>query len=167
MPTAAVAGQGSYPVAPSDGSGGGATVPFFYGSNLYVEKFATDTFQLTATGQEFTHNINPGGFLRGVRLQFERGDDFRDKNPIPQLPADEVGMLAHEAKSGALRKIAFKQRAGVHVPKRPGIGAAEIVHKGGQLLKALAEDLVVIGKLRVAGDDAGWQGSECGVGSFE
>jgi len=69
MPTAAVAGQGSYPVAPSDGSGGGATVPFFYGSNLYVEKFATDTFQLTATGQEFTHNINPGGFLRGVRLQ--------------------------------------------------------------------------------------------------
>jgi hypothetical protein len=69
MPTAAVAGQGSYPVAPNDGAGSGATVPFFYGSNLYVEKFATDTFQLTTTAQEFTHNINPGGFLRGVRLQ--------------------------------------------------------------------------------------------------
>jgi hypothetical protein len=68
MPTAAVAGQGSYPVAPSDGTGGG-TVPFFYGSNLYVEKFATDSFQLTTTAQEFSQNINPGGFLRGVRLQ--------------------------------------------------------------------------------------------------
>ena len=70
MPGSAVAGAtGSYPVAPSDGQGSGATVPFFYGSNLYVEKFATDTFQLTAAAQEFTHNINPGGFLRGVRLQ--------------------------------------------------------------------------------------------------
>lgn len=69
MPGTAVAGTGSYPVAPSDGAGGGGTVPFFYGSNLYVEKFATDTFQLTTTSQEFSHNINPGGFLRGVRLQ--------------------------------------------------------------------------------------------------
>lgn len=69
MPTAAVAGQGSYPVAPSDGSGGGATVPFFYGSNLYVEKFGTNSFQLTTSAQEFTQNITPGGFLRGVRLQ--------------------------------------------------------------------------------------------------
>ncbi len=69
MPTAAVAGTGSYPTAPSDGAGSGGSVPFFYGSNLYVEKFATDTFQLTSTAQEFTHNITPGGFLRGVRLQ--------------------------------------------------------------------------------------------------
>lgn len=70
MPASAVAGaSGSYPVAPSDGAGGGGTVPFVYGTNLYVEKFATDTFQLTTSAQEFTHNINPGGFLRGVRLQ--------------------------------------------------------------------------------------------------
>lgn len=70
MPGSGVAGaSGSYPVAPSDGAGAGGTVPFFYGSNLYVEKFATDTHQLAATSQEFTHNINPGGFLRGVRLQ--------------------------------------------------------------------------------------------------
>jgi len=70
MPGSAVAGaSGSYPVAPSDGAGAGGTVPFTYGSNLYVEKFATDTFQLTTASQEYTHNINPGGFLRGVRLQ--------------------------------------------------------------------------------------------------
>ena len=69
MPGTAVAGTGSYPVAPNDGAGSGGTVPFFYGSNLYVEKFATDTFQLTTTAQEFTHNITPGGFMRGVRLQ--------------------------------------------------------------------------------------------------
>lgn len=69
MPGAAVAGAtGSYPIAPSDGTAGG-NVPFFYGSNLYVEKFATDTHQLTTSAQEFTHNITPGGFLRGVRLQ--------------------------------------------------------------------------------------------------
>lgn len=70
MPGSAVAGaSGSYPVAPSDGAGGGGNVPFFYGSNLYVEKFATDTHLLTTTSQEFSHNITPGGFLRGVRLQ--------------------------------------------------------------------------------------------------
>lgn len=69
MPTAAVAGQGSYPVAPSDGAASGGTVPFFYGSNLYVEKFSTVTQQLGATALEFTANITPGGFLRGVRLQ--------------------------------------------------------------------------------------------------
>jgi hypothetical protein len=70
MPGTAVAGAtGSYPGASSDGQGGGGTVPFFYGSNLYVEKFATDTLQLTTTATEFVHNVNPGGFLRGVRLQ--------------------------------------------------------------------------------------------------
>lgn len=69
MAGTAVAGTGSYPVAPNDGAGSGGTVPFFYGSNLYVEKFATTTFQLTTAAQEFTHNITPGGFLRGVRLQ--------------------------------------------------------------------------------------------------
>jgi hypothetical protein len=70
MPTAAsVQGSvGSYPA--SSNSGGGATVPFFYGSNYYVEKISTDIWQLTTSGQEFVHNINPGGFLRGVRLEF-------------------------------------------------------------------------------------------------
>lgn len=51
-------------------SAGGGTVPFFYGSNRYVEKFATDTWQLTTTTSELVHNINPGGFLQGVRVQF-------------------------------------------------------------------------------------------------
>jgi hypothetical protein len=66
--TAAAGSTGSYPVPAQQGNGG-ATVPFFYGSNWYVEKFATDTYQLTTTTQEFVHNINPGGFLRGVRLE--------------------------------------------------------------------------------------------------
>lgn len=67
--TAAAAGAvGSYPV-PAEGNGGGAVIPFIYGSNLYVEKFATNTFQLTTTSQEFANNITPGGFLRGVRLE--------------------------------------------------------------------------------------------------
>lgn len=55
------------PAAPE---AGGGNVPFFYGSNLYAQKFGTvDAFQLTTTAQEYTYNIIPGGFLRGVRLQ--------------------------------------------------------------------------------------------------
>lgn len=67
--TAAVGATGSYPVPAEGGGGGGAPVPFFYGSNLYVEKFASESWQLTTTAQEFSQNINPGGFLRGVRLE--------------------------------------------------------------------------------------------------
>lgn len=70
MVAAAVAGTGSYPVqANTNGGGAGNIVPFFYGSNWYVEKFATDTYQLTTSSQEFVHNVNPGGFLRGVRVE--------------------------------------------------------------------------------------------------
>lgn len=70
MVAAAVAGTGSYPVqANTSGGGSGNIVPFFYGSNWYVEKFATDTQQLDTASHEFVHNINPGGFLRGVRVE--------------------------------------------------------------------------------------------------
>lgn len=60
---------GSYPTATEGGSGGEGVVPFFNGSNLYVEKFSTQAFQLGSTAQEFSFNVTPGGFLRGVRLQ--------------------------------------------------------------------------------------------------
>lgn len=51
-------------------SGGGGVVPFFYGSNLYAQKFGTpDAVQLGASANEYTYNVVPGGFLRGVRLQ--------------------------------------------------------------------------------------------------
>jgi hypothetical protein len=66
--TAVAGSTGSYPQAPG-ASGSGATVPFFYGSNQYVEKITTDTYTLTTSTQEFVHNITPGGFLRGVRLE--------------------------------------------------------------------------------------------------
>jgi hypothetical protein len=70
MVAAGVAGTGSYPVQTNtSGGGGGGVVPFFYGSNWYVEKFASDSWQLTTSSQEFVHNINPGGFLRGVRVE--------------------------------------------------------------------------------------------------
>jgi hypothetical protein len=66
--TAVAGSTGSYPQAPGAASSG-ATLPFFYGSNQYVEKITTDTYTLTASTQEFVHNITPGGFLRGVRLE--------------------------------------------------------------------------------------------------
>lgn len=56
---------------PAAADAGGGTVPFFYGSNLYAQKFGTiDALTLTTTAQEYTYNVIPGGFLRGVRLQF-------------------------------------------------------------------------------------------------
>lgn len=66
MVASATVGASSAQAAPE---GGGGVVPFFYGSNLYSQKFGTvDAFQLTTTAQEYTYNVIPGGFLRGVRL---------------------------------------------------------------------------------------------------
>lgn len=67
MVAAAVAGQSS-PTG-SAPAGAGSVVPFFYGTNQYVEKFFTDTHTLDGTTPEVQENVNPGGFLRGVRLQ--------------------------------------------------------------------------------------------------
>lgn len=64
MPNAAVAG-GRPAGAPT---AGGSIVPYFYGTNQYVEKFFSGTYTLGTTQQEIVQNINPGGFLRGVRV---------------------------------------------------------------------------------------------------
>lgn len=68
MVAAAVAGQAS-PTGSAPAQGTGTVVPFFYGTNQYVEKFATNTTTLGASASEQQFNINPGGFLRGVRLE--------------------------------------------------------------------------------------------------
>ncbi len=68
MVAAAVAGQTS-PTGSAPAQGTGTVVPFFYGTNQYVEKFATNTTTLGASASEVQFNINPGGFLRGVRLE--------------------------------------------------------------------------------------------------
>lgn len=67
MAGAATLGGGSRSSAPSGNSGG--VVPFIAATNHYREKIFTDTYTLGAGTQEFVHNITPGGFLRGVRLQ--------------------------------------------------------------------------------------------------
>lgn len=68
MVAAAVAGQAS-PTGSAPASGTGTVVPFFYGTNQYVEKFASTVKTLDANATEQQFNINPGGFLRGVRLE--------------------------------------------------------------------------------------------------
>lgn len=55
--------------ASSSGGGGGATVPFLIASNIYVEKFNTQTSQLSALTQPFTVNVIPNGFLSAVRME--------------------------------------------------------------------------------------------------
>ena len=47
-------------------------------------------------------------------------------------PADDVGVLAHETKAGALREVTLQQRPGVHVPERTRLRAAKLVDKLGQ-----------------------------------
>lgn len=67
MVATANAGAAQSSAAASNSAGG--VVPFFYGSNQYVQKFATNSWQLTTTQQEFTEPVTAGGFLRGVRLE--------------------------------------------------------------------------------------------------
>ena len=72
--------------------------------------------------------------LRRIGLDGERGDDFREKDPVAELTADKVGMLADEPQPGALRQLALKQRPSVHVPQRARALAAQLVHELRKLL---------------------------------
>lgn len=67
MASTATAGAATSSAAGSNSAGG--TVPFFYGSNLYCQKFDTTATQLTTTAVEITKPVTAGGFLRGVRLE--------------------------------------------------------------------------------------------------
>lgn len=68
MGAAQVAGGANH--APSGPpTSGGVVVPFFYGTNQYVEKFASQSQLLGAAQVEAVFNVNPGGFMRGVRLE--------------------------------------------------------------------------------------------------
>ena len=49
-------------------AGGGGAVPFLEGSWSYREFMAQDTHILGTTSATFSHQITPGGFLRGVSL---------------------------------------------------------------------------------------------------
>lgn len=51
------------------GGGGGAVVPFLAASNIYVEKFQTQTSQLNASSQPFTYNVIPNGYASTVRME--------------------------------------------------------------------------------------------------
>src|SRR5438105_15447229 len=55
--------------AGAGGGGGGAMVPFLAASNIYVEKFNTQSSALSAATQPFTINIIPNGFASGIRVE--------------------------------------------------------------------------------------------------
>jgi hypothetical protein len=113
--------------------------------------------------------------LRAIRCEFGSGDDFREKNPIAQAPADEVGVFADETQARPLREVPFQQRPGVYIPKRPCSLAAEFIHKRGERFQFLADDFVVINKARVTGNQAVrirnlgrgmWEAAMCLVGGI-
>lgn len=64
MVAASTAGSPSAPV-----SGGGATVPFILASNIYVEKFDSNTVNLGTSGSTRTVNVIPNGYLSAVRVE--------------------------------------------------------------------------------------------------
>ena len=43
--------------------------------------------------------------------------NFGEENPVAEFTADEIGVLADEADSGALGEIAFQDGASIHVPE--------------------------------------------------
>lgn len=61
---------GGVSAPPAQGGGGGHSIPFTVGSNLYREApFSTTVQQLDANPHETVVNITPGGFLRGITMQ--------------------------------------------------------------------------------------------------
>lgn len=56
-------------------------------------------------------------FLRRVRREPCRGEDFGDKKPVAQFAANKVGMFSDESQTGSLGNVALKYWAGVDIPK--------------------------------------------------
>ena len=84
--------------------------------------------------------------FRRVRLQLQRGENLRDEKPIAELPADQVGVLADEPKTGTLPEVAFQHGTGVHIPQRPRFRATQLIYELRQLFQSFAEHIVVIVK---------------------
>lgn len=66
MPGAALANPGA---GVTQAPAGGATVPFWFGSNIYARKFNTTNVTLTTTTSPQEFNIPPQGYMSGVRLE--------------------------------------------------------------------------------------------------
>ena len=95
-------------------------------------------------------------FLRNIGREFKRGYDFGEEEPVAELAADEIRVLADEAKPGTLGEVAFEEGAGIDVPKAAGVRAAEFVDKAGELPERSGKHVVVIDMPCVAGDEAGF-----------
>ena len=83
---------------------------------------------MAAVGQAAMQRVQePQWFFSGGSGSSSRVVMISDrKNPVAQAAADEVGVLADEAETGALGQVALQQGTGVDVPKGAGGGAAEL-----------------------------------------
>ncbi|QRX91104.1 hypothetical protein [Streptomyces noursei] len=66
MPAATNGANGAAPGATMSATGG---VPFVVGSNHYSEQNFQFSLVQDSSAHEYVHNITPGGFLRGIRIQ--------------------------------------------------------------------------------------------------
>ena len=63
-------------------------------------------------------------FSGGSPVQLQGGKDLGEKDPVPKLAADEIGVFADEAQARPLGQVTFEDRPGVDIPKRARGGAA-------------------------------------------
>ncbi len=91
--------------------------------------------------------------FRRVGGELEGGQNLPEKNPVPELAVDEVGMFADETQARAFSQVAFEQRAGIDVPERPGALSSQPIHEFSELFQPLAENVMIIVIAGVAGDD--------------
>ena len=98
--------------------------------------------------------------LGRIGFQIGRRQDLRQEEPIAQTPGDQVGVLSDKADARALGQIALQDGPGVNIPQRAlrhaGLGVEEL-REGSQ---GFFEQIVVVGMLRVAGDDSGQRGRQ-------
>ena len=86
---------------------------------------------MACVGQAVMQRVQePQRFFSGASgFQFQGRQDFGEENPVAKFAADDVGVFADKAQAGALGEIAFEHRAGVHIPKRARVCAAEFIHE--------------------------------------
>lgn len=87
-----------------------------------------------------------------IRLHLEGGDNLTEEEPVAQLTADQVGMLADETQARALGQVSLQQGAGVDVPERACGGIAQFIDSLREGLQRRGEHVVVISVARVTSD---------------
>lgn len=79
---------------------GGGVVPFMAATYDYSEPMFADSVTPGASAQDFTHNVTPGGFLRGITLSVTTTTDGAGLVALPDAPWCFFSSLSIESIDG-------------------------------------------------------------------